>query len=239
MAPPTATPSRTTTPRRAPVDLDTVTRGSFRKGLLVGAAAVLVLALATALLVAFHPAHPADRTKELADRIRAQDAARNKQQVKELTDQARKLAATLGPVLQQMEHALPHDGGTPRPADTAETARWKKVTSQAVTELAHPPSGDTGYNIARADLAAAVRALDGAVDTYRLLRDAPASLAHSLRGSAAAQRDQGVDTWSIGATALDVAGLDAGLGHQHVFLAVTPDGQALSPDDQPEGSEAR
>lgn len=240
MAPSTASPRRTTTSRRTPVDLEALTKGSFRKGLMVGAGAGLALALVTGLLFAFNSTGSSDSTTKAADQIRAQDAARNKQQVKQLTDQARALAGRLQPILQQMEHTLPHDAGTaPHPADAAEAAQWKTVTSKAVTDLGHPPSGDTGYNIARADFAAAVRALDGAVDSYQLSLGAPAALGGKLTSRAGSQRDQGVDIWSIGATALDVANIDAGYGHQHVFLSVIPDGQALSPDDLPEGSESK
>jgi hypothetical protein len=236
-------PSSTTARRlTAPVNPDVAARGAFRHGLLAGAGAVLGLILLTGLvaaLVAAGRTASTDPTRQLADHIRAQDAARNTQQVKALTAQARGLATRLAPVLRQMEAAMPHEGRAPQPAGAAEAGRWKAVTSAAVAAFAHPPSGDTGYNVARSDFAAAVRALDSAVDSYRLALGAPDSLAKRLTAVAASQRDQGVDAWSIGATELDAVDIDAGLGHQHVFLQVTPDGQALTPDDQPEGSGSR
>ncbi|MFE0388426.1 hypothetical protein ACFW1F_30685 [Streptomyces bungoensis] len=236
-------PSSTTARRlTAPVNPDVTTHGSFRRGMLAGAGAVLGLVLLAglvAVLVTAGRTASTDPTRQLADRIRAQDAARNTQQVKALTAQARDLATRLASVLRQMEAAMPHEGRAPQPAGAAEAGRWKAVTSTAVAALAHPPSGDTGNNVARSDFAAAVRALDSAVDSYRLALGAPDSLAKRLTAAAASQRDQGIDVWSIGATELDAIDIHAGLGHQHVFLQVAPDGQALTPDDQPEGSGGR
>ncbi|GAA1266423.1 MULTISPECIES: hypothetical protein [Streptomyces] len=236
-------PSSTTVRRlTAPVRPGAAAHGAFRHGLFAGVGAVLALALLAGLVAALMGAGrtaSADPTRQLADRIRAQEAARNAKQVKTLTTQARDLATRLMPVLGQMETAMPHEGRAPRAAGAAEAGRWKAVTSAAVAALAHPPSGDTGYNVARSDFSAAVRALDGAVDSYRLALGAPPSLKKRLVAAAASQRDQGIDVWSIGATELDAVDVDAGLGHQHVFLQVAPDGQSLTPDDEPEGNHSR
>ncbi|MGW0193315.1 hypothetical protein [Nonomuraea sp. NPDC003201] len=50
------------------------------------------------------------------------------------------------------------------------------------------------------------------------------------------QRADALFTWSIGATALDAVNIDAGYGHQHVFLPTSPGEGALTPDTEPEGS---
>jgi hypothetical protein len=57
-----------------------------------------------------------------------------------------------------------------------------------------------------------------------------------LREVAAGARDTAVTTWSVGATQLDQINVDAGHGHQHVFLPADPESGAFTPDDAPEGS---
>ncbi|MEV4117150.1 hypothetical protein [Nonomuraea sp. NPDC049695] len=50
------------------------------------------------------------------------------------------------------------------------------------------------------------------------------------------RRADALFTWSIGATALDAVNIDAGYGHQHVFLPTSPGEGALTPDTEPERS---
>jgi hypothetical protein len=50
------------------------------------------------------------------------------------------------------------------------------------------------------------------------------------------QRDLAVTSWSVAATQLDQINVDAGYGHQHVFLRSEPGGEAFTPDDAPEGN---
>jgi len=50
------------------------------------------------------------------------------------------------------------------------------------------------------------------------------------------QLDLAVTTWSVGATQLDQINVDAGHGHQHVFLTGDEHSGAFTPDDAPEGT---
>ncbi|MCX5323785.1 hypothetical protein [Streptomyces sp. NBC_00120] len=116
-------PSSTTVRRlTAPVRPGAAAHGAFRRGLFAGVGAVLGLALLAGLVAALVGAGrtaSADPTRQLADCIRAQEAARNAKQVKALTTQARDLATRLMPVLGQMETAMPHEGRAPRAAGAA------------------------------------------------------------------------------------------------------------------------
>ncbi|MEV6050799.1 hypothetical protein [Streptomyces sp. NPDC052107] len=115
-------------------------------------------------------------------------------------------------------------------AGARDTRQVKALTVQA-RGLARRPAPAL-----RQMAAAAVRALDSAEDSYRPALGAPDSPAKPLAAAAASQRHHAVDVRSIEATEPDAIDIDAGLGHQHVFLRMTPDGQALTPDDRPEGS---
>jgi hypothetical protein len=64
----------------------------------------------------------------------------------------------------------------------------------------------------------------------------PAATAGQLRALAAKERDTAVTTWSVGGTQLDQINIDAGNGHQHVFLPADPGSGAFTADGAPEGS---
>jgi hypothetical protein len=112
---------------------------------------------------------------------------------------------------------------------------WQTVTGKAVEDFANPPSGGTGVNIARSGLAASVRTLDAAVDTYAAALALPPDARGSLLELAGRQRDIAVATWSSAATQLDVLNIDADKGHAHVFLPAVPGQGALTADGAPEG----
>lgn len=153
-----------------------------------------------------------DSVTRAADDIRAADAARDKQQIKDLTALARDTRDALGPVIKGM--ATP--GG--------DASSWQRTVSAAAKRFDDPPSGSTATNVARGSLAAAVDQLAIAVDTYATQPDLSAR-----------QRDLAVTTWSVGATQLDQVNVDAGYGHQHVYLESGPGSEAFTPDDAPEG----
>lgn len=154
-----------------------------------------------------------DETTRMADEIRAADAARDKQQIKELTALARDTRDALAPVLEGMATA----GAT-------DVAEWRRIVDTAAKSFDDPPSGATATNVARGSLAAAIDQLALAVESYPTQPDLSAR-----------QRDLAITTWSVGATQLDQVNVDAGYGHQHVYLESGPGSEAFTPDDAPEG----
>ncbi|MDQ7904484.1 hypothetical protein RB614_08100 [Phytohabitans sp. ZYX-F-186] len=173
-----------------------------------------------------------------ADRVaalQAEEAKRDAAQIVELTAKAREVQGRLVPVLDGLAAAVP-PGKAPGPAvDRSDVDGWREVTGKAVADFANPPSGGTGVNIARSGLAAAVRSLDAAVDTYAAALAQPPTGRDALVELAGRQRDIAVATWSTAATQLDVLNIDSGNGHAHVFLPAAPGQGALTADGAPEG----
>jgi hypothetical protein len=157
---------------------------------------------------------PAEEAQMAAD-IRAADAVRDKEQIKSLTDLARATSESLTPVVAGMAAA---------PA-SPDAATWQQTVAAAAKTFDDPPSGSTATNVARGGLATAVDQLAIAVDAY-------------VAGDydlAERQSHLAVTAWSVGATQLDQINVDAGYGHQHVFLEAEPGGDAFTPDSAPEG----
>jgi hypothetical protein len=154
--------------------------------------------------------------ERMANDIRASDAARDKVQIKELTDLARKTKDDLTPVVEGLK-------GDASPADVT---TWQHTVATAAKSFDDPPSGSTATNVARGSLTAAVDQLAVAVDTYQQ--------GAALRQLATRQLDLALMTWSVGATQLDQINVDAGYGHQHIYLGDNP--EAFTPDDAEEGT---
>ncbi|MCW6007163.1 hypothetical protein K1W54_21655 [Micromonospora sp. CPCC 205371] len=167
--------------------------------------------------------------------LRAEEAKRDATQIVELTGTARRAQQALLPVLDGLAAAVP-PGKAPGPAATgSDVEGWRAVADKAVADFANPPSGGTGVNIARSGLAAAVRSLDAAVDTYAAALAQPPAARGPLLELAGRQRDIAVATWSTAATQLDLLNIDSGNGHAHVFLPAAPGQGALTADGAPEG----
>lgn len=168
--------------------------------------------------------------------LRADEARRDATQIVDLTAQARQVQQSLVPVLDGLARAVPVGDAPPGPpAGPADVTGWQAATAKAVESFADPPSAGTGVNIARSGLAAAVRSLDIAVDTYAAALAVSAAERPRLLEIAGRQRDVAVATWSTAATQLDVLNIDAGNGHAHVFLPAVPGQDALTADHAPEG----
>ncbi|GAA4446446.1 hypothetical protein GCM10023170_026650 [Phytohabitans houttuyneae] len=167
--------------------------------------------------------------------LQAEEAKRDSAQIVELTAKARQVQQTLVPVLDGLAAAVPPGKAAGPAASQSDVAGWQTVTGKAVEDFANPPSGGTGVNIARSGLAAAVRSLDAAVDTYAAALAQPAAGRAALFELAGRQRDIAVATWSTAATQLDVLNVDSGNGHAHVFLPAAPGQGALTADGAPEG----
>jgi hypothetical protein len=203
---------------------------------------VLALALAFALGaivaggVVFALTRP-NSIERMADRLRTESALRDKTQIKTLTELARTTRARLVPVLDGLGRAMPGDGvAGPVAVTAADVENWQKAATAAAGGFADPPSGETATNVARSSLASAVRQIATTVDTYAAARGLTGPARAAAMDLAVRQRADALFTWSIGATALDAVNIDAGYGHQHVFLPTSPGEGALTPDTEPEGS---
>lgn len=198
-------------------------------------AAFVVGALVSGGLV-FWTSRPSS-VEQMADRIRTESALRDKTQIKTLTELARTTGDRLAPVLDGLDRAMPADGTAgPAAVTAADVENWKKAAAAAVSGFADPPSGETATNVARSSLASAVRQIATTVDTYAAARNLAGPARTTAVDLAVRQRADALFTWSVGATALDAVNVDAGYGHQHVFLPTSPGDGALTPDTEPEGS---
>ncbi|MFF4690113.1 hypothetical protein [Streptomyces sp. NPDC001307] len=120
------------------------------------------------------------------------------------------------------------------------TASTGPARQRADRVRAQDAARDTRQVKALTAQASAMPALDSAVNSHRQGLAAPGPLARPLTAATASQRHRAVDVRSIEATEPDAIDIDAGPGHQHVLLRMTPDGQALTtPHDRPEGSGSR
>ena len=173
-----------------------------------------------------------------AEELREQFAARDKQQIKELTTRARSMVDDLTPVVVGLGETLPPDGDRTGPlASAAEVEEWLARVRQADEYFAETVSGETATNVARNGLGNAVDVLLEAVQTYKLAVEQPpvrAALLERVRE----QRDLAARTWSTAAIQVDVINIDAGYGHQHVTFPNSAGQAAVAPDELPEGTDA-
>ncbi|MFE7329641.1 hypothetical protein ACFU8W_32660 [Streptomyces sp. NPDC057565] len=180
-------------------------------------------------------------TERSVERLQAEAALRDKEQIKALTELARTTRDRVTFVLDGLEKAMPTEppagGGTgPVAAPPTDVAQWRQAAAAAVKGFADPPSGETATNVARSSLASAVRQIATTVDTYASSQALTGPNRETMTALAIRQRADAIFTWSIGATALDAVNVDAGYGHQHVFLPASPGSGALTTDPEHEGS---
>ncbi|MFE7710196.1 hypothetical protein ACFU6I_31415 [Streptomyces sp. NPDC057486] len=175
-------------------------------------------------------------TERMADRLRAESAQRDREQIRDLTELARTTRDRLAPVLDGLDRAMPMpaDGGTA--GTPANVAKWRQAAAAAVKDFADPPSGETATNVARSSLASAIRQIATAVDTYATSQALAGRSRETVMALAVRQRADAVFTWSVGAIALDAVNGDVGYGHQPVFLPASPGSRALTADPEHEGS---
>ncbi|WP_436762926.1 hypothetical protein [Streptosporangium sp. V21-05] len=169
--------------------------------------------------------------------MREAEVKRDVQQIGELTSTARLTAGELNGVLAGLAEVLPRDGKpAARSAEPSEVDGWRGVVRKAVDRHAETPSGTTATNVARAGLRGAVDAMAIAVDAYAAGSRLSGDSRETLLDLAARQRSAAVATWSVAATQLDQISIDAGKGHQHVYLTSVPGEGGMSADTLPEGS---
>ncbi|WP_328849904.1 hypothetical protein [Micromonospora zamorensis] len=192
------------------------------------------VALVTALLgglVGYQVGRP-DATEAAIATIQEAEAKRDAQQILELTGTARRVRDQIAPVLA----AIKTETSAGRAPDPGQARQWQEIMRQAAEPFADPPSGTTATNVARGGLRAAIQQASLTVDAYALAADVPAAQRAALLAVTARQAAQAVTMWSVAATQLDQVSVDAGHGHQHVFLDTDSHEGALTPDGEPEGT---
>jgi hypothetical protein len=196
----------------------------------VAAVAVLVGLLAGGG-IGFAIGRPGATDRAVAD-MRAAEAARDRNQIVELTDLARITRDRINPVLIALVKSV--DDG--RPASEATVAEWRRAMTDSARAFDDPPSGTTQTNVARGGLRAAVLAAGVAVESYAGALGVDPARRGPLLEAVKEQADNATVVWSVAATQLDQLNADAGHGHQHVYLD-SPDGSgAMVPDEVPEGN---
>jgi hypothetical protein len=180
---------------------------------------------------------PTDLAEGDVEELRQQFAARDKEQIQELTDRTRSMVDEFTPVVEGLGRTLPP--GTERVgpvASAAEVEEWRRQIREADEYFAETVSGETATNVARNGFANAVDVLLETVETYKLAVE-QASARAALLERARAQRDLAARAWSTAAIQLDVINIDAGYGHQHVVFPPSAGEAAAAPDTLPEGTD--
>ncbi|MDG4782253.1 hypothetical protein O7614_21565 [Micromonospora sp. WMMD961] len=192
----------------------------------IGLAAVLVAGAAG------YTASRPDGVEAAVAEIREAEAKRDSQQIVELTATARRLREEISPILTALRADTP-TGEQPGPE---QARQWRQTMLRAAEPFANPPSGTTATNVARGGLRGAVEQASLAVESYLLAVTGPSTQRADLTALAKRQAVQAVAAWSVAATQLDQVNIDAGQGHQHVYLDTGPGGGAFTPDGAAEGS---
>ncbi len=227
--------SDTPAPARAPA------RG-FWLGALASAAVLVPLAVVAVLVLGGggderEPSQPASTETEAED-LRKQFAARDKQQIEELTTRTRSMVDEFGPVIVGLGKTLPPASRRVGPlAGASEVEDWLARVREADEYFAESVSGETATNVARNGFGNAVDVLLEAVETYKLALDEPAAR-DALLAAARDQRDLAARTWSTASIQLDAINVEAGFGHQHVVFPSSAGPGAQPPDTLPEGTDA-
>ncbi|SNS59692.1 hypothetical protein SAMN05421812_10153 [Asanoa hainanensis] len=192
-------------------------------------AGIVVAALAAGL-VGFLVGRP-DATTRAIDDIKAAEAQRDRDQITSLTDVARSSQEKLTTLLTGFDAAVA--GG--KPADAATIAGWQQVVKDLVAAHADSPSGTTATNVARGAFRGAIGDFQVAVDLYAAAVAGPADRQPALIEIADRARTAAATSWSVAAAQLDQINVDAGFGHQHVYLETEQGSGAFTADGEEEG----
>lgn len=190
-------------------------------------AAGLLATLAAGVLIGTQLAGPSAAESAVAS-LREQDAARDKDQIAELTAKARQTATSFSPIVEGLAN--------PGTATTAQVTQWKQLIGKEVQWFSEAPSGTTATNVARGGLRTAVDQLAIAVDLAAYALTQPEGARQAAWQLVSRQRDLAVAGWSVAATQLDQINIDAGYGHQHVYLTNAGGSGVMTDDGLPEGT---
>jgi hypothetical protein len=221
--------SRRPTPKTA--------RAGQSPGAVLRAAIALLAAAGIGLFIGVQVAGPSATDQAVAS-LRADEAKRDAAQIVELTALARSTSAQIKPIVDGLRSGLPAADGaaTTQPVTDEQLAQWRQVMAQQVERHKDTPSGSTTTNTTRSGLRNAVSQLSIALDTVAAARTLPVGDQAPLLAVASRQRLLAVNDWSVAATQLDQINIDAGNGHQHVYLTDSAEGGAAVGDGSPEGS---
>lgn len=198
-------------------------RGASKRTVTFLSIALGVAVLVIIVLLAQMAGVGQDSFERRVGELQAEEARRDREQIAELSELAREARDEVTPHLESFSRAVPPaDRGEAATADVAaeEVAAWQDGVSGGLALFDESPSGSTATNVARHSLGASLGLLASATDLYALAQEADGELQAALIAQAGAQRDLAVQTWSVGATQLDAINIDAGLGHQHVYLEI-------------------
>ena len=190
----------------------------------------LVIAALVAGLVGYFVGRP-DATTRAIDDIKAQEAKRDVDQIRDLTAVARRSQEALTTLLNAFDTAV---DGT-KPVDAATVTSWQQTVKGLVAAHADSPSGTTATNVARGGFRGAVADFQVAVDIYAQAVAAPAENRVALSQIAGRARTAAATAWSVAAAQLDQINVDAGFGHQHVYLETEQGSGAFTADGEEEG----
>ncbi|MER7890115.1 hypothetical protein ABTX15_09855 [Micromonospora sp. NPDC094482] len=194
------------------------------------AVAVLVAGLIGGL-IGFSAGQPTPTEASIAE-IHEAEAERDVQQIIELTGMARRTGDQISPIILAIKQAA-EAGGVP---ETSQVRQWQQTMRQQLDQFADPPSGTTATNVARGGLRGAVEQAAVAVDSVALAATAPVPGRKDHLLLAARQATLATTTWSVAAAQLDQINIDAGQGHQHVYLDTGQADGAFTPDGEAEGA---
>jgi len=200
-----------------------------RRAVVLAAIGAVLAALVVGGGMGYAMGRPSAGESGLAE-AEASEAARDRSQVGELTALARTTRDRIDPVLAGLVAAA----GSKTSASAATVDGWRRTMTASAEPFAEPPSGTTATNVARGGLRAAVESAATAVETYARTLAVPAAQRQPLLDVAKQQAVNAATTWSVAATQLDQINIDAGYGHQHVYLAGNASG-AMTADKAPEG----
>ncbi|HTF07451.1 MAG TPA: hypothetical protein VK659_04680, partial [Asanoa sp.] len=172
-----------------------------------------------------------DSTTRAVEEIKKQEAARDLAQIKELTAVARASQAVLSRVLADLDAAAAGTG----PVSAEEVGGWRSAVQELVDKHADSPSGTTATNVARGALRTAVNDFAIAIDLFAESLELPAAQRPAFVEIVKRARKTATVGWSVAAAQLDQLNIDAGLGHQHVYLRTEQGSGAFTPDGAPEG----
>jgi hypothetical protein len=188
----------------------------------------LAVAAAVGVFIGVQVAGPSAAESAVAS-LREQEARRDLAQITELTARTRQTARTVQPVVDALTaNAAPA-------ATDAQVAAWKQALDKEMQWYAETVSGTTATNVARGAFRTAVQQLATAVDLFAAVRAAQQPQQTPLLQLVIRQRDLAVIGWSVAATQLDQINVDAGNGHQHVYLNTSGGPGVMTGDTAPEG----
>lgn len=196
----------------------------------VAVAAAIVVAALLGVGIGMQLGGPSATDAAVAS-LRQQEAQRDAAQIAELTARARQTAGVLNPIVA----GLADLGKGPTPT-AGQVREWQQSLAEEVRWYSVTVSGMTPTNVARGTLRAAVEQLAVAVDTLALAQAASTGR-DGLLALAARQKGLAVAAWSIAATHLDQINVDAGKGHQHVYLQAGHEDGMMAGDGLPEGTQ--